>query len=48
MILRSSFRHEEWMTECDEIDDWIDKHREFLTQWLYYYLIDNEELFLGL
>jgi hypothetical protein len=39
---------EEWMIECDDIDNWIADHEKEIKQWMYDYLINNEELFLSL
>ena len=44
---RTGFNYpDEWMNECDEIDNWIAGNRESLTRWLYDYLIFIEKLFL--
>ncbi|MBO4807537.1 MAG: hypothetical protein J5537_00740 [Lachnospiraceae bacterium] len=34
---------EEWIEEADEIDAWINEHEEWIMQWIYNFLIDNEE-----
>lgn len=35
---------EEWIEESDEIDKWIMEHEEWLWQWEYKMLIDNEKI----
>ena len=39
---------QEWIDESEEIDHWIHAHEDWLKQWIYNYLIRNEESFLKL
>ena len=39
---------EEWISESEEIDKWIDEHRDWLCQWLYNFLIANEKIIVDL
>ena len=34
---------DEWITESEQIDDWISDHPDWLRRWLYTFLLDNKE-----